>query len=143
MDFRCDGDLMNAMGSRADKSDLMRLFFSRPNFEALHDGIRYGVYMKSDGKLKVGRQSDTELLIIMQSIFTQYAEHRPIDIRDQVARLNVMVLDYAIENVFADAVYWMRYVNDIQRLPVDVMMPEATTNKGENSLQSFIIDAAR
>lgn len=141
MDFRCDGDLLNAMGARAYKSDLMRLFFSRPNFEALHDGIRYGVFMRSGQRLKVGRQSDTELLIVMQSTFTQHAEHRTVNIHGQVVRLNAIVLEYAIDAVYSEAVHWLKYVDDINRLPVDTIVSETTTTKGDNSLQMFVMEA--
>ena len=48
---------------------------------------------------RIGRQSDTELQIIMRSIYLQYSENNNCNIISQVKVLNKKVLDYCVEKI--------------------------------------------
>lgn len=68
-------------------------------------------------------QNPDTLKIIMRSIYMQYAEHFPTGITAQVERLNKLVLDYAIPNVYNEAVGYIKYREDISTLVVPMELP--------------------
>ena len=53
-----------------EPTKLNSLFFSKKNLEIIQAKIRYGVYIKSNKKYIIGNQSDTEIQVVMRSIFT-------------------------------------------------------------------------
>ncbi len=61
----------------------------------------------------------------------EYAEHYPKDIKGQVSRLNQLVLDYAVPNVYSEAVGYFQYLLDqsTMRMPLDRPLPNDRTYK--------------
>ncbi len=102
---------------------LAQVFFSAENIQILQNGIRAGVYDMSEGQHVVPNQNIDTLKIIMRSIYLQYAEHRPDGITEQVERLNNLVWDYAIPNVYNEAVGYMKYIRDQSTLVVPLSHP--------------------
>jgi hypothetical protein len=102
---------------------LAQVYFSTENIQIVQNGIRAGVYKMSEGKYNVPPQNIDNVKIIMRSIYMQYAEHYPKDITGQVERLNQLVLDYAVPNVFNEAVAYFKYVQDQSTLVVPMDHP--------------------
>jgi hypothetical protein len=59
----------------------------------------------------------------MRSIYLQYAEHNETHITQQVERLNKLVLDYAVPNVYNEAMAYMKYCQDQSSLVVPLELP--------------------
>jgi hypothetical protein len=97
---------------------LAQVFFSTGNIQILQNGLRAGVYKKSENKFVIAPQNIDTLKVIMRSIYIQYAEHYPNDITGQVERLNKLVLDYAIPTVYNEAVGYVKYCQDQSSLVV-------------------------
>jgi hypothetical protein len=97
---------------------LAQVFFSAGNIQILQNGIRAGVYKKSEYRFVVAPQNIDTLKVIMRSIYLQYAEHYADNITGQVERLNQLVLDYAIPSVFNEAVGYVKYCQDQSSLVV-------------------------
>jgi hypothetical protein len=53
----------------------------------------------------------------------QYAQHFPTGITAQVERLNQLVLEYAVPNVYNEAVGYIKYREDISTLVVPFALP--------------------
>jgi hypothetical protein len=71
------------------ESPLAQLLFSDANVEAVQQAIRYGVFRASGAAaVVVGRQSDTELLTIMRSVYQQFGRNQPTRVVHQVRELN-------------------------------------------------------
>jgi hypothetical protein len=102
---------------------LAQVYFSAENIQIVQNGIRAGVYRMSEGKYNVPPQNIDNVKIIMRSIYMQYAEHYPKDITGQVERLNQLVLEYAVPNVFNEAVAYFKYVQDQSTLAVPMDRP--------------------
>jgi hypothetical protein len=102
---------------------LSQVYFSADNIQILQNGLRAGVYKKSDNRFIIAPQNIDILKIIMRSIYLQYAEHRMEDITGQVQRLNQLVLDYAIPTVYNEAVGYVRYCQDQSSLVVPLEVP--------------------
>lgn len=102
---------------------LAQVYFSADNVQILQNGLRAGVYEKSENRFVIAPQNIDTLKVIMRSIYLQYAEHREENIRGQVEKLNRLVLDYAIPTVYNEAVGYVRYCQDQSSLVVPLEQP--------------------
>jgi len=119
-------------------SKVSQIFMSKTNTNALQDGIRYRVYVESGGRFNVGRQSDTELAIVMRSILLQYGNNDDSqNILGQVKQLNAYVLDYCVGKVLNEVEAYMQYRVDALnvQVPIDRARPVSIKGQGEKSLQ--------
>ena len=103
---------------------LAQVFFSAENIQIIQNGIRAGVYEKSGQQFTVMPQNPDTLKIVMRSIYLQYAQHYPTGITAQVERLNLLVLNYAVPNVFNESVGYLKYCEDISTLAVPFALPQ-------------------
>jgi len=106
-----------------DSNTLANTFFSKENMQIIQNGIRSGVYEKSNGQYLIGPQDCDSLKIIMRSIFLQYAANQPTNITQQVHELNQMVLNYCIQQVYSEAKGYMKYISDVSTLAVPIAHP--------------------
>ncbi len=102
---------------------LSKAFFSKENIQIIQNGLRAGVFNKSNGQYTIGPQDCDSLKIIMRSIFLSYAANLPSDITGQISALNKMVLDYCIERVYGEAEGYMKYLFDLTTLAVPLAPP--------------------
>jgi hypothetical protein len=102
---------------------LGNVFFSAGNIQIIQNGIRAGVYEKSNGLYVIPNQNINNLKVIMRSTYLQYAEHKPDNITAQVERLNQIVLDYCVPSVYSEAVGYERYCQDQSSLIVPLEQP--------------------
>jgi hypothetical protein len=98
-------------------------YFSARNIQILQNGIRSGVYNKSNGQYVVGEQNCDELKIIMRSVFLQHSKNLAIDIPGQIQLLNDFVLNYAVNQVYGEADGYMKYKRDASTLVVPLSTP--------------------
>ena len=140
--FAGDVGIREAAGETVSRSlDLNptgALFMSGRNIDALQEGIRYGVYVRSGGKHVIGRQSDMELATVMRALFLQHG--RNTTLRDggcdvaEVRRLNGLVIDYCVDRILSEISLYVRYRADISELPVPLARGRFESNKGSRSL---------
>ena len=114
---------------------LSQVYFSQNNINALQEAIRYQVYTKSCKKHVIGRQSDTELKIIMRAIYLDNARHRDYDILPEVRRLNQLVLDFAVPRILQEINMYIVYKNDIDKLPDPMPRGQFSSAKGTKVLE--------
>ena len=111
-----------------DQTDLSRAFFSHENIQILQNGIRAGVYKRSNGQYVIGPQDCDPLKIVMRSIFLQYAANQPTNIPHQILELNKIVLNYCIQQVYGEAQGYMKYIDDVSTLVVPIAHPVMANN---------------
>jgi hypothetical protein len=111
-----------------DETILSKAFFSKSNIQILQNGIRMGVYNKSNGQYIIGAQDCDVLKIIMRSVYLQNSSNLPSNIKEQVEQLNKMVLDYCIQQVYGEAQGYMKYINDVSTLAVPISHPVMADN---------------
>jgi hypothetical protein len=120
------------------KNALTDAFFSLENINVLQNGIRTGVYNKSNGQYEIGPQDCDTLKVIMRGMFLQYAANKPGQIREQVMELNKMVLDYCVQQVYSEAQGYMQYLNDASTLVIPIAHPVmASKNDRQLELKSW------
>lgn len=119
---------MNATEGLWDNTQLSDMFFSQKNIQILQNGIRAGVYEKSNRQYVVGPQDCDSLKIIMRSIFLQYAANQPTNIRNQIQQLNQFVLNYSIQQVYSEAQGYMKYISDASTMYIPMTPPIMSKN---------------
>jgi hypothetical protein len=118
----------NATEGLWTENSLSNAFFSLQNIQIIQNGIRAGVYKRSNGQYLIGPQDCDSLKIIMRSVFLQNAANQPTNIQQQVLELNKMVLDYCIQQVYSEAQGYMKYINDVSTLVVPIAHPVMADN---------------
>jgi hypothetical protein len=116
-----------------DETPLSKAFFSRENIQILQNGIRAGVYEKSNGQYVIGQQDCDSLKIIMRSVFLQHSANQTDNIPKQINNLNQIVLDYCIYHVYSEAQSYMKYLYDVSTLAVPLSTPIVETQKDKNN----------
>lgn len=118
-----------------ESTPLNEMYFSSYNMKALQEGIRYRIFVESDGKFKIGYQNERELIIVMRSIYYQYGRNSPDDIVGQVRELNAMVLKWAVPEIMNNLLQHEQYKKDISQLPIPIPRAQLSTMKGTRSLE--------
>lgn len=106
-----------------DETSLSKAFFSQENIQIIQNGIRAGVYEKSNGQYLIGPQDCDSLKIIMRSVFLQHSANQNINLTGQIEELNQIVLDYCIHQVYGEAQGYMKYLYDVSTLAVPLATP--------------------
>lgn len=117
----------DAMTGNWNNTPLSNAFFSQANIQAIQNGIRAGVYKRSNNQYLIGNQNGDELKIIMRSIFLQNAQNKPDNVPLQIDILNKMVLKYAVHQVYGEAEGYMKYKRDASTLVMPMEPPAMST----------------
>lgn len=123
-----------ALRGNTTANALSQLYFSQKNVDALQEGIRYMVYVKSGEKHVIDKQSDTDLKIVMRSIYLEYGRNLPFDIVGQVKDLNTRVLDFCVERILEEINMYMHYRVDISKNYEPMPRSENTSSAGTKTL---------
>jgi hypothetical protein len=115
-----------ALAGEIESNLLSNVYFSAENIQIVQNGLRAGVYNMSGEKYVVAPQNIDILKIIMRSIFLQYAEFDMNNVKNEVIKLNRMVLEYAVPNVYNEAVGYIKYCEDQSTLVVPLELPRQT-----------------
>jgi len=116
------------------RNSVSDLFFSGKNIDAIQEGIRYRVYVESNGQFTIGRQSDKELKTVMRSIYIQHGIGN-LDCIGQVRVLNSRVLEWVVPEVLNNLLQYARYKQDISTLPMPLDRAPIASMKGSRSLE--------
>lgn len=121
-------------GNQVECNLLNQLFFSAENIENLQQRLRYEVFQAS--KQVIGRQDETELVIIMRSIYFTYGRNDPKDIKRQILDLNDLVIQDCLPKVLSEIQTHIRYLFDASTNPMPLSHPTNMSNKGMKILPS-------
>jgi hypothetical protein len=116
-----------------EDTPLSKAFFSKQNIQIIQNGIRAGVYKKSNQQYVVGLQDCDSLKVIMRSIFLQHSSNQPYNITQQIEQLNNIVLDYCIFHVYSEAQSYIKYLYDVSTLAVPLSAPVMEKQKDKNN----------
>jgi len=111
-----------------EDTPLSRAYFSRENIQIIQNGIRAGVYQRSNGQYIVGPQDCDIIDVIMRSVFLQYSANQLTNIPEQIAQLNKIVLNYCVQQVYSEAQGYMKYIDDASTLVVPLAHPVQSSN---------------
>lgn len=129
------GAYTDALNGNWVSNYLSKAFFSKENIQIIQNGIRAGVYNASHGKYNIAPQDETNLKIIMRSIFLQNAVNNPNNITGQIAELNHLIYQDAIPRILNEAKSYIKYKQDVSSLAVPNDRPAYVNSKGDKSLE--------
>lgn len=115
---------------------LSKLFFSENNIDLIQLELKKKVYEKTEKKYLIDRQSDTELLIVMRSIFLQNSKNLDYDLKNQIIHLNNLVLNYCVDNVISGILAHVGYIKDIEKPYTLMEHPQNVNSAGTKTLRS-------
>ena len=127
----------NALTGTWNKNLLSNTFFSAENVRLLQNNIKAGVYKLSNNVYVIGDQNEDTLKIIMRSIFLQNAKHNNQSIPTQIAELNTLVTNYAVPQIYNEAVGYLKYKRDVSTLPTPLRRPTSTFHSNTLELKKF------
>ena len=116
-----------------DETPLSKSYFSKQNIQIIQNGIRAGVYDKSNQQYVICSQDCDALKVIMRSVFLQHAANQPNNIPDQIKQLNQIVIDYCIHHVYSEAQGYNKYLYDVSTLAIPMSNPIVETQKDKNN----------
>lgn len=133
-----------AFGNQAECNLLNQLFLSPENIENVQQRIRYEVFVATktepndgnSGGTIIGRQDETELVIIMRSIYFTYARNLPTQIKQQIVDLNDLVVEECVAKILSEIQTHVRYLFDASTNPMPLSLPTNMSNKGMKTLPS-------
>jgi hypothetical protein len=132
--------LGNRLQNQMETTPLADAYFSKENVDNLQNIIRNQVQIRCQNDpeipneqkpVLIARQNDTELYIIMRSIYLQYGRNLDSDIADQINSLNVLVANESTPKIITALKQKIKYLYDIQHLPVPLDRAEYTSSAGE------------
>jgi len=119
------------------ESPLSNLFFSNFNMNTIQDQIRYTVWLRSNKKHVIDKQNTLELELVMRAMYLQYSKNKNCEFKEQVNELNKLVLEYCVPRILAEVEQYLGYLDDIQKQPEPIPLPENLSAKGTKSLRSI------
>ena len=119
-----------------ETTTLNQAFFSRKNMTLIQDNIRYNVYLKTDKKHVIGKQSEVELEIIMRSIYLQHSPNLPNQTKEQIKYLNDLVTNWCVEKIIPELYQYLGYLKEVEYMPIPIDLPLNLSSKGSRSLRS-------
>ena len=124
----------NVLTGNFERSKLSDSYFSRQNIQIIQNGVRKGVYDKSQSRILVDNQPEDQIVTVMRAIYLQHSKNLEINIPQQIADLNNLVLNYCINNVFNEAVAYLKYKEDASTMHVPMQHP-IYSNKTNKTLE--------
>jgi len=113
-----------ALTGEWENNRLSNVFFSKENVQILQNGIRAGVYARSNNEYVIPPQNIDVLKNVMRTMYMQYANHTTKDITKEVERLNQTVWDYIVPSVYGELMGYMKYLQDQSTLVVPLELPQ-------------------
>jgi hypothetical protein len=110
-------------------------FFSRENVDIIHQGLINYVYNKSNGKYKIGKQSEQELSIVMRSIYLTNGKNLNFNIKEQIKELNREVIEWCAERIIINIQQYLEYKTNVSTLKMPMETPALTSHKGLKTLE--------
>lgn len=117
---------------------LTNTFFSFKNIELIHYDIKKKVYELSDKKHLIDKQDITTLKTIMRSIFLQYSDLNIYNIKEEVSKLNKMVVYYCSKNIVSEIESYLKYKRDVSTIAMPIAHPVYLHNDNSLEFKRFI-----
>lgn len=123
----------NTISRSNSQTSVSKLYFSLENINILQQGIINKIYNITEGVYSIGKQSESELKIVMRSIYYQYSRNNQQNIVEQVKELNTKVLDWTIPEILSNIKQHEHYKKDVSTLAYPNERPIFVSQKGTKS----------
>jgi hypothetical protein len=121
----------DALTGNWNDSPISMAFFSGKNIQIIQNGIRAGVYNKSNGTYLISPQDCDIIKTIMRSMYLQHAINLNSNYREQISALNKLVIDYAINQIYGEVDGYLKYKRDASNMYTLMPYPALATTKAK------------
>ena len=121
----------DALTGNWNDSPMSIAFFSNKNIQIIQNGIRAGVYNKSNGSYLISPQDCDVIKTIMRSMYLQHAVNLNSNYREQIAALNKLVIDYAVNQIYGEVDGYLKYKRDASNMYTIMPYPNLVTTKSK------------
>lgn len=121
----------DALTGNLTETVMSQAFFSGKNIRIIQNGIRAGVYEKSQGQYLIDEQDCDVIKTIMRAMYLQNSINAPNNYTEQIAALNKLVIDFSVKQVLGEAEGYMKYKRDISSLYTPMSPPTLETTKSK------------
>ena len=127
-------DYTNVLTGTFEKTRLSDVYFSQNNIQIIQNALRKGVYDRSNQKILIDEQPRDQLVCIMRSIFYQQSKNLDTNIPQQIEDLNKYVIDFCVNQLFNEAVAYLKYKEDSSKMHIPMTAP-LYSNKTNKTLE--------
>ena len=127
-------DYSNVLTGTFERTRLSDAYFSQDNIQIIQNGLRKGVYDRSNQKILVDQQPEDLVVSVMRSMFYQHSKNLEDNIPKQIEDLNKYVIDFCVNQVFNEAVAYLKYKEDSSKMHVPMSAP-LYSNKTDKTLE--------
>lgn len=127
-------DYSNVLTGTFERTRLSDAYFSQDNIQIIQNGLRKGVYDRSNQKILVDQQPQDQVVSVMRSMFYQHSKNLENNIPKQIQDLNKYVIDFCVNQVFNEAVAYLKYKEDSSKMHVPMSAP-LYSNKTDKTLE--------
>jgi hypothetical protein len=114
-------------------NNLSNAFFSSKNLEHLQSKIIESVLTESNNEYKIGRQSDTQLQIIMRSTYLSYSKNLSGYLEEQLNQLNGMVVKECVVRIMPEIKQYLGYREDVSKPREFMPLPQYLSESGKDT----------
>jgi hypothetical protein len=114
---------INSLKYVVENTRLSEAYFSYENRSIIQNAIRAEIYKLSNKTYIIDRQDPDQLYIIMKGIFLQNSENLDTNIREQITKLNKLVIAYAVPRIYTELLTYLKYKVDASTLAVPLENP--------------------
>ena len=114
-------------------NNLSNTFFSSQNLNYIQNKIIESVLVQSNGEYKIGRQSDTQLQIIMRSTYLSYSKNLSGYLEEQLNQLNDMVVKECVDRIIPEIQQYLGYRDDISKPREFMPLPQNMSDSGKKT----------
>ena len=116
---------------------LSKVFFHPKNVDLIQKQIIMETFKRTNGNYLIRKQNETDVQVVMRSIFLQHAKHLQTNIKEQIAELNNLVVDDVVPGIISEIKAHNGYLKQILG-PMELLdRPIATSSAGSKTLPSI------
>lgn len=118
------------------ESILSKVFFHPENVKLIQKQLILSVFKRTNGAFLIENQEESDLQVVMRSMFLQHARHVPDHIPEQIQELNNLVVDDLVPGIVSQINAYYGYLERAFG-PRQIMdRPENVSNNGLKTLPS-------
>lgn len=122
--------------NQIEPNKLTSTYFSKRNLDYIQSQIIAGI--KEQFQRDITRQSDTQVQIVMRSIYFQFGKNNNMPLQTQLDELNNLVIAECIRIIGPNIQQYEGYIRDVTNPIPTIPLPESATNKGYNTFSLFV-----
>ena len=119
-----------------DSETVFKVFFSDENVDVIQKMIILEVFERSNKKFLIPKQKREQIIIVAQYIYKTHAQNLPYQIKEQVRRLNKILVNEIVPDILTNLDQYVGYLDTINNPIRPIDRPINVSSKGTRTLPS-------